>query len=536
MSRTSSPTGPAAGPRRAWAARATSWRLVAGAAAAALLAAVCPATAVAVPDAVPVPRLAWAACADGLECASARVPLDHRDPGGAGIDLAVIRHPAADRAHRIGSLFYNPGGPAVPGTVALPAMLGLFPEEVRRRFDIVSFDPRGTGASAPVRCFDDPADEQALLAGTAAGYPEGADQQNAWADAYRRLARQCADHTPGLLAHISTANTARDMDLLRRALGDRQLSYLGTSYGGYLGATYANLFPHRVRAMVLDSAPDPIAWSTGRGDQAAGAGALLRNGTDVAAARVLDAFLDRCGQAGPPTCAFSAGTGAATRARYGELLRRLRARPVVVGEMTFTAGSAVEATIISLYGTNPVAQLPTGWARFGATLQALWTATEAPAAPGTPLPPVPRPSPDQALALVCSDSANPPGRADWPALAATARARSGEAGAYFAWADARCADWPVRDRDRYDGPWDRPTAHPVLVVANTGDPAMPYEGSRAMARSLARARLLTVDGYGHSVLANPSDCAAGYEARYLVDGVLPAPGTVCAPNEPPFSG
>ncbi|MFG2910258.1 alpha/beta hydrolase [Kitasatospora sp. NPDC048286] len=543
MTCTSPSSGPAADPRRPEAAPAVvrrpaaSWRLGAGIAAAALLAAVCPATAVAAPDTAPAPRLAWATCADGFECATARVPLDHHDPRGAGIDLAVIRHPADDQAHRIGSLFYNPGGPAVAGTLALPLMLGQFPEQVRKRFDIVSFDPRGTGASAPVQCFDNPADEQALLAGTAAGYPEGAEQQNTWADAYQRLARQCAARNPDLLPHISTANVARDMDLLRRAVGDRRLSYLGTSYGSYLGATYANLFPDRVRAMVLDSAPDPVAWSTGRGDQATTTGTLLRNGSDVAASRVLDAFLDQCGQAGTQTCAFSAGTAAATRARYGELLQRLRTRPVAVDGMTYTAGSALEATIISLYATNPAPGIPdTGWSHLGTRLQTLWAATEAPATPGTPLPPVLRQSPDQALAVVCSDSANPPARADYPALAVSARARSGEAGPYFAWTDERCADWPARDRDRYDGPWNHPTARPVLVVANTGDPAMPYEGSRAMARSLARAQLLTVDGYGHTVLANPSDCAARYETRYLIDGILPAPGTVCAPAKPPFTG
>ncbi|MFI8454569.1 alpha/beta hydrolase [Kitasatospora sp. NPDC085464] len=558
MTPTSPPPGPAAGPRPHRASRtaarrtAAGWRLGAGAAAAALLAAVCPATALAAPDTGPVPRLTWEKCADGFECATARVPLDHHDPHGAGIDLAVIRHPAEDHAHRIGSLFYNPGGPAVSGIKALPAMLGGFPEEVRKRFDIVSFDPRGTGASAPVQCFDDPQDEQALLAGTAAGYPEGEDQQQAWSAAYRRLARQCADRNPALLPHISTANVARDMELLRRAVGDRQLTYLGTSYGSYLGATYANLFPGRVRAMILDSAPDPVAWSTGRGGQGATTGTLLRNGSDLAAGRVLDAFLDQCGQAGPLTgsqagprpgsqadsrsCAFSAGTAAATRARYGELLARLRTRPVALGGMTFTAGSTLEATILSLYAANPVPGIPgTGWTQLGATLGALWAATEAPTAP-TALPPVVHPSPDQVLAVACSDSADPPARADHAALAALARARSGEVGPYFAWADERCADWPARDRDRYDGPWNHPTAQPVLVVANTDDPAMPYEGSRAMARSLARARLLTVDGYGHTVLANPSDCAVRHETRYLVEGVLPAPGTVCAPDQQPFSG
>ncbi|MFE6051618.1 alpha/beta hydrolase [Kitasatospora sp. NPDC056446] len=563
MNRASHRSRPAAGPHRIRAARAfrAARRLGTAGAVAALLAAVLPGPALAASeaaseavsqaavDAAPVPRLDWTGCAEGFECATARVPLDYHAPRGEALDLAVIRHPAADPAHRIGSLFYNPGGPAVPGTQALPAMLTLFPEEVRARFDIVSFDPRGTGGTggtdstgtgsssssgAGVLCFDDPAQEQALLAGTAPGYPEGADQQRAWADGYRRLGRQCAARNPALLPHLSTANTARDTDLLRRAVGDRQLSYLGTSYGTYLGATYANLFPGRVRAMVLDSAMDPVAWSTGRGGQAAAEGTLLRNGNDLAAGRVLDAFLDRCGEAGPAGCAFSAGTAADTRARFTDLLQRLRARPVAALGTTFTAGSAVEATIVSLYAANPVPGLPgTGWGRLGAALQALWAATEAPAAP---LPPVVRQSPDQALAVVCSDSANPPARADYPALAALARSRSGAVGPYFAWADERCADWPARDRDRYDGPWNHRTARPVLVVANTGDPGMPYEGSRAMARSLARAELLTVDGYGHTVLANPSACAARYETRYLVDGTLPAHGTVCAPDREPFSG
>ncbi len=287
--------------------------------------------------------------------------------------------------------------------------------------------------------------------------------------------------------------------------------------------------------MVLDSAPDPVAWSTGRGPTLMGP--LLRNGSDLAAGRVLDAFLDRCGRLAPDACAFSAGTAPATRARYGELLQRLRTRPVVLGGTAFTAAATVEATVPLLYAANPVAQLPgTGWAQLGAMLQALWTATETPADPDAPLPPAVHPSPDQVLAVACSDSAAPPADADHAGLAALARARSGEAGPYFAWTAERCADWPARDHDRYDGPWNTPTSRPLLVVANTGDPAMPYEGSRATARALGRAELLTVDGYGHTVLANPSACASRHEARYLIDGVLPPPGTVCAPDQLPFGG
>ncbi|MGK4581980.1 alpha/beta hydrolase [Kitasatospora sp. HPMI-4] len=495
-----------------------------------------------------VPRLDWQPCAEGFECATARVPLDYRAPRGATIDIAVIKHPATDPTHRIGSLFYNPGGPGVPGTQALPAMTSLFPEQLRARFDIVSFDPRGIGASTTTRCFPDNAAEQRFFAGVPEGFPVGRPQERAWTDAYARFGQECLHSAPALLPHLSTANVARDMDLLRQAVGDRQLTYYGVSYGTYLGATYANLFPGRVRSMVLDSAVDPVAWSTGRGGQADQLGSFLRTGTDLAADRTLNAFLDQCGQAGPRACAFAAPGATATRAKFATLLQRLRQRPVTLdtpmGAMPFSYASTVESTLMQLYAAAPVANLAAGWPGLGQQLQQLWTASTAPATPAATAPAAPTAAPatggyqgkEQSLGVMCADSADPRSTSGYPAQAALARARSGDLGSYFAWAAEPCATWPARDRDRYDGPWNRPTANPVLVLANTGDPAWPYQGSQAMSRTLARARLLTVDGYGHTVMANPSACAAAHEVRYLVDGVLPPSGTVCEPDHRPFEG
>ncbi|MFE7637328.1 alpha/beta fold hydrolase [Kitasatospora sp. NPDC057518] len=499
-------------------------------------------------SAAPVPRLHWdGPCAQGFECATAAVPTDYRDPRGTPLDLALIRHRATDPAHRIGSLFFNPGGPGIPGTAALPAVYGLFPEQVRRRFDIVSFDPRGTGASTTLHCFPDPAAEQDLLDGLPAGYPTAADQQAAWTRAYTGLARHCADNdTTGLLAHLSTADTARDLDLLRQAVGDRRLTYWGTSYGTLLGAVYANLFPDRVRTMVLDSALDPRAWSTGRTPQQRALPPFLRTGSDLASARTLDAFLERCAATGPAACAFAAGDADATRARFAALLERLRRGPLAPGtparEVTYAF--AVSTVASMLYTAAPLPGVPdSGWAALGAWLQQLWTAPDTPPAPApTPAPAQVGAAPGtlsgqaQTLGALCADTANPPAGADYPALAALAETRSGAVGPYWVWQTQRCASWPSQAaRDRYDGPWDRRTAAPVLVVANTGDPAWPYEGSRAMADTLAGARLLTVDGYGHTVLGNPSACAAGAQERYLVEGRLPAPGTVCAPDRRPFA-
>ncbi|MFJ9773206.1 alpha/beta hydrolase [Kitasatospora sp. NPDC101157] len=514
-------------------------RAAAATAAGLLLAGLTPAAASAAAPAPPVPELTWTKpCTPGFQCDTARVPLDHRDPHGRSIELALIRRPAEDRAHRIGTLFYNPGGPAISGTAALPVAVALLPEQVRKRFDLVSFDPRGVGSSTTLQCFPDQAAGQALLGGLPAGYPVGAEQQTRWADTYAELGRRCAaNDRSGLLAHLSTADVARDLDLLRQAVGDRRLSYLGTSYGTYLGATYANLFPGRVRAMVLDSAMDPVAWSTGRTSQDAGLPPFLRTGSDLGSARALDTFLDRCGAAGPADCAFSAGSPEATRAKFAELTNRLDRGPVTVGSgpkaVVQDRASVATAVAQLLYTAQPMPQFgTTGWAALGGQLQSLWTASDTPAAP---LPTGAPPGQTQVLGVLCADTANPPAGADHPALADLARARSGDLGPFWVWQTQRCAGWPAEAaRDRYVGPWDRHTAAPVLVVANSGDPAWPHEGSRAMADTLARGRLLTVDGDGHTVLGNPSGCAAGYEERYLVDGELPPRGRVCAPDRRPF--
>jgi pimeloyl-ACP methyl ester carboxylesterase len=216
----------------------------------------------------PVPRLRWAPCGDGLECTTARVPLDYDRPSGATITLALIRLPASDPGRRIGSIFVNPGGPGESGVDAVrQGGRSLFSAEVRARFDLVGFDPRGIGASTPLRCFDSLDEAQAVL--PPFRFPVTAAEERIWVEADQTFARACAGRGGPIIDHMATADVARDLDLLRQAVGDRQLTYVGLSYGAYLGATYANLFPAEVRALVLDGVPDPVAWATGRGDQAA---------------------------------------------------------------------------------------------------------------------------------------------------------------------------------------------------------------------------------------------------------------------------
>ena len=199
-----------------------------------------------------VPPVAWhqcaagsaAAMAGGFLCGTVTAPLDYRNPSGPKIKLAVVEHVATGPG-RDGVIFFNPGGPGGAGTVDLPAYIGFWPKELLRDYDLVSWDPRGSGASTAVRCFPSAAAESAFL-GKYLYFPAGQRQQGAYIRRWREFGQICAARNGALLRHVSTADTARDLNLLRQALGQPKLNYLGISYGTFLGATYANLFPRRV--------------------------------------------------------------------------------------------------------------------------------------------------------------------------------------------------------------------------------------------------------------------------------------------------
>jgi pimeloyl-ACP methyl ester carboxylesterase len=341
---------------------------------------------------------------------------------------------------------------------------------------------------------------------------------------------------------MSTADSARDMNLLRQAVGADRLTYLGLSYGTILGATYANLFPNRVRAMVLDGNLNPAAWVSRR--QRTFPGFLptyLRQGTDVGARATLDAFLNLCGRASTARCAFSAGSAAATRAKFAALLRRL---PLGSSRAHATYGEIVTKVVIGLYATR-------AWGMLASELQKVWTtgsasreawsrslSTPSPSVPGPPAvattsatPAAQYASLGQVFAVICGESPNP-GPAAFPRSDTFAFDRSGPVGRYWTWAMEPCATWPATAASPYDGPWNRDTANPVLVIGNTHDPATSYQGAVAMSRQLARARLLTVDGYGHTTLGSPNPCTVRYETRYLIAKILPPRGARCVGEQP----
>jgi pimeloyl-ACP methyl ester carboxylesterase len=487
-----------------------------------------------------VPTLAWTACGDeapGFECATAQVPLDYDRPRGARITLALTRLPASDPARRIGSIFFNPGGPGGSGVDFLQAVGPfLYSDEVRARFDLVSFDPRGVARSTPLQCFD--TTDEALAALAPFPFPVTRAEERVWVQADRTWARACAERGGPILDHMSTANVARDMDLLRRAVGDRKMTYVGYSYGTAIGSTYANLFPDKVRAVVIDGVIDPVSYTTGRGDQAETLPSDARLRSEQGAYDTLQAFLRLCDQGGP-NCAFSDGN---PKRRYDRLARRLLREPAQLpdgegGTVPFTYADLVATTLGAMYD-------PTSWPGLAEFLQELDTLTsEARAADRLRAlrshlglrAPAPYEQVLEGFAGVwCLDPDNPDHPSAWARAARRADRRDPYFGRPWIWFGSICAQWPGKDRDRYVGPFNRRTANTVLVVGNVNDPATRYQDAVSTARLLGRGRLLTVAGSGHTSLFL-SSCADRLVSRYLLTGRVPPKGTVCDVDVVPFA-
>lgn len=476
--------------------------------------------------------------AGGFLCATVAAPLDYGDSSGQRIKLAVVEHPATGSMPH-GVIFVNPGGPGGQGTVQIPQWIGLFPKTLLRDYDIVSWDPRGVGASTAVQCFANQGAESAFL-GRYALFPTGRRQERAYINRWREFGRICAQRGGALLRNVSTADTARDLNLLREDLGQAKLNYLGVSYGTYLGATYANLFPREVGRMVLDgnTAPEAVA---NHGRPNAALSLSLRLGQDRSVTEVLAAFLRLCGQRDTRACAFSAGGPAATKSKWDSLLARLKRAPISLGGAAYTYADVLNDASASLdfvqpY-TSPVAGGSwSGWAGLADGLQQLWTARADEATANQATSPVAQryAGAEQAYATLCDDSPSPPASA-YPRLQRLMLRTAGVIGLQYLWEqDEPCGSWPIHQVNAYSGPWDARTSA-ILVVNNTHDPATTLSNAVAMTHELADARLLVVNGYGHTAFLNPSTCANNYMTAYFLTGVLPPRGAVCSQNLRPFA-
>ncbi|MEU9003327.1 alpha/beta hydrolase [Streptomyces sp. NPDC048551] len=480
------------------------------------------------PAPAPAGAVRWGECRERpvperMRCGTVTVPLDHDDPAKGTIRVALARIPASAPGRRpLGSLLLNFGGPGGRGTTALAADAATF-AKLGERYDLVSFDPRGVGLSAPVSCGGSqqvgdlvPADAASQLA------------------ALRAVARGCALHSGPVLPYVGTVNVARDLDAIRGALGDEKLNYLGFSYGTRLGAVYAALFPRRTGRMALDGVDtlgEPLAEQalvSARGRQ-----------------RALDGFLAWCARRpGPDGCVY--GTDARTAGEAVEaLVERLDREPLVGDDGSwFTGQDVVAALATALYAPAGRAALadalalveqrhdPTGLMQLGGPTAA---APEPEADPGAGPAPIPADNPEAALTAVnCADDPDRGYDRAGPAAVAKEleelrpefRKASKIFGPGLLGTVLSCYGRPAGTD--FIRRIDHPGAPPVLLVGTRGDPATPYEWTRETARRLGAAVVLDHEGDGHTGYA-ASACVRAAVDGFLTGGPLPAPGARTCP-------
>lgn len=459
-----------------------------------------------------VAGLDWEACGGAagelvdLECSTLTVPLDHDAPEGDTIDIAVARTATADPDRRIGSLVFNPGGPGASGIEFLTSAASVVPAEISDRFDLVSFDPRGVGASTAVDCDVDFDDDVTLLA-------EGDDEGwNALVDEAEAFLDDCTPDTTALIPYVGTNNAARDLDALREALGDEQLSYVGFSYGTRLGATYAELFPDRVRALVLDGAVKPTDDQALIGlEQGPGFDAALRS---FAAACDDDADCP-LGDVGPTLDVYTSLVEEI--ADVGSFPTDDPARVLTPGELQLGVAAALYTT--QLWPVLADALFVAESRQDGSLLQVL---------ADTYLGRGPDGSYDNSqaagLAINCADD---PARPPTDEVRAQAE-RAAEASVYFSdflRASTGCIGTPEAIDPIVIGPAEG--AAPILVIGTTGDPATPYEWAVEMADLLSSGVLYTVEAQGHTAFLS-APCVDQVVTDYLVDLEVPVDGSSCA--------
>ncbi|HUF83450.1 MAG TPA: alpha/beta hydrolase [Acidimicrobiia bacterium] len=448
--------------------------------------------------------LDWRDC-EGGECATLTVPLDYDDPDGETIQVAFFRVPATDPDEKIGSLLVNPGGPGSSGVEFVRNNGFFFPDDLRERFDIVGFDPRGTGATEPIQCV------RSLDEVLGFDYsPDSPEERAALEAGVEEFTRQCEMRYGELLDHISTQDTVRDLESYREASGEEQLTYLGFSYGSYIGAVYADFYPERVRAFVLDGAVDPELTSLEVNlEQAAGF------------ERSLNAFLDDC--AADRRCAFY--NRGDPHGAYDALVAEIDADPLAAD------GRTLGPNEFDLGVANTLYLGEVGWLDLADALAA--------AADGDPEPLLdqtdqysdrdPDGSDDGILqpfwAIGCIDGESIGEPAGYPALEEQFRAAAPRFGITFLYSALVCSLWPA-DPVPSPNPLDAPGADPILVIGTLGDPATPYQWAESLASVLSSGVLLTAEGEQHTAyLTNP--CVTDAVNAYLIDREVPAEGTVC---------
>jgi pimeloyl-ACP methyl ester carboxylesterase len=478
-----------------------------------------------------VPKLDWQACDDGFECASAAVPLDYSRPAKAIYHVALIRKVATGPGPRLGSLFTNPGGPGASGVDFVRAAADSLYANLNRQYDIVGFDPRGTGASDAALDCKANQETQGIYA---IPYATPDTDRNALLAKDRQYVKQCVQLNKPLLPYVTTGNVARDLDLLRQAVGDKKLNYLGFSYGTFLGATYGALFPGKLGRVVLDGPVDADAYiNHPTKDLQAQTSAFERE---------LGRFFQACA-ADQKTCQGFGGDD--PHAAFDALVASADAHPIPVPAgnpyttdlRPVTGDDILNATIYNLYRKEY-------WAGYIAPELAMAAAGD-----GSGI----RMDSDGSFGYDPETGTFDPGTDRYFLIGAVEQRYSDNLNKYFrlgkasydsfdhfwfnnGYVELNYGLFGIEPNGRYGGPFKLPDgASTPLVVATTYDPATPYRGAKALVKDLGNARLLTMVGDGHTAYGGESACIDEAVDNYLLGGTLPDAGTTCR-QDVTFSG
>ena len=482
----------------------------------------------------------WQDCSDGtspFQCGTVTVPLDYNNPGGRTITIALKKLPASDSDAEQGSLFFNPGGPGVSGIRTLETLATALPEELRAGYDVVGFDPRGIGQSTPITCWTDEDIHQVLADAQNGKLSDLASIDTAsstYVSAQKKIdlgaadAAACTQHSevPELLDHVGTRNVARDLDVLRATNGNTKLNYLGTSYGTYIGAIYADLFPDHVGRAVLDGAMDPSRhWADGEAETTAFKESVLRQ------------YVEHCQAQG--SCPLSGSTDEAIT-QLRAFVDGLDKDPLTAPDSNATVNAQEATAIIRHYAIDKP-----DWEALTAMLTpaisnhdgALMVKAKQ-SIPALQLPTTVEQAVSKAnnlfmaAAVICNDYPDTGSTSsDWDAQSVAEKKASPFFGGTSNGMEAYCRGWGHRAQTPPQETHAEGSA-PILVVGLTKDSRTLYPWAQSLTDQLDNGHLLTVEGYGHITFGSNA-CATAAMTDFLVNGTVPAEGTTCAAEPQP---
>ncbi|MFG3146839.1 alpha/beta hydrolase [Streptomyces sp. NPDC048243] len=464
-------------------------------------------------------KLNWRSCGvPGFECATMKAPLDYAKPDAGDVRLAVSRKKATGPGKRLGSLLVNPGGPGGSAIGYLQSYAGIgYPADVRARYDMVAVDPRGVARSEPVECLTGPEMDTYTQTDST---PDDRRETDQLVASYKKFAEGCGERSPELLRHVSTVEAARDMDILRAVLGDQKLNYVGASYGTFLGATYAGLYPERAGRLVLDGALDPSLTARKLNEEQTA-------GFDTA----FQSFAKDCVR--HSDCPLGdAGTGPDEVGRnLKAFFQQLDKTPIPAGDADGRkVGEALATTgvIAAMYDESAWPQLRDALTsamkeKDGAGLLALSDSYYERDADGKYA--------NLMFANAAVNCLDLPAAFSTPDQVEEALPSFEKASPVFgeglAWASLNCAYWPVKNTGEPHR-IEAKGAAPILVVGTTRDPATPYPWAKSLASQLSSATLLTYVGDGHTAYGRGSACIDSAIDRYLLQGTPPQKGKRCS--------